>query len=84
MDENVSAIKALADVLQAKGYSVVDAFSNDEVLSKLSSVKPDMIIAKSLALEYPELVKTWRFDKELDSVFFILLNEDKSCESNKS
>ena len=84
VDENVSAIKALADVLQAKGYSVVDAFSNDEVLSKLSSVKPDMIIAKSLALEYPELVKTWRFDKELDSVFFILLNEDKSCESNKS
>jgi signal transduction histidine kinase len=84
VDENVSAIKALADVLQAKGYSVVDAFSNDEVLSKLSSVKPDMIIAKSLALEYPELVKTWRFDKELDSVFFILLNEEKSCESNKS
>jgi hypothetical protein len=83
VDENVSPIKALADVLQAKGYSVVEAFSSDEVLSKTESVKPDMIIAKSLVLEHPDLVKTWRFEKELENVFFILVNEDQSGESNK-
>jgi signal transduction histidine kinase len=80
VDENVSAVKALSDVLQAQGYSVVEAFNSDEVLSKAKSVKPDMIIAKSLVLEHPDLVKTWRFEKELDNVFFILLNEDKSSE----
>jgi CheY-like chemotaxis protein len=80
VDENVSAVKALADVLQAKGYSVVEALSSDEVLSKAKSVKPDMIIAKSLVLEHPDLVKAWRFEKELENVFFILLNEDKSVE----
>ena len=83
VDENVSPVKALADVLQAKGYSVVEAFSSDEVLSKTESVKPDMIIAKSLVLEHPDLVKTWRFEKELENVFFILVNEDQSGESNK-
>jgi CheY-like chemotaxis protein len=77
VDENVSAVKALADVLEAQGYSVVEAFSSDEVLSTLSSVKPDMIIAKSLVLEHPDLVKAWRFEKELDNVFFILVNEEK-------
>lgn len=80
VDENVSAIKALADVLQAKGYSVVEVFSTDEVLSKAKSVKPDMMIAKSLVLEHPDLVKTWRFEKELEDVFFILVNEEKSVE----
>ena len=84
VDENVSAVKSLADVLQAKGYSVVEAFSSDELWSKAKSVKPDMIIAKSLFLEHPDLAKTWRFEKELENVFFILLNEEKSDESNKS
>lgn len=80
VDENGSAVKALADVLQAKGYSVVEVFSTDEVLSKAKSVKPDMMIAKSLVLEHPDLVKTWRFEKELEDVFFILVNEEKSVE----
>jgi CheY-like chemotaxis protein/nitrogen-specific signal transduction histidine kinase len=84
VDENVSAAKALADVLQAKGYSVVEAFTSDEVVSKAKSVKPDMIIAKSLVLEHPDLVKTWRFEKELENVFFILVNDEESSESNKS
>src|SRR5919199_746214 len=84
VDENVSAVKSLADVLQAKGYSVVEAFSSDELWSKAKSVKPDMIIAKSLLLEHPDLAKTWRFEKELENVFFILLNEEKSDDSNKS
>jgi CheY-like chemotaxis protein len=84
VDENVSAAKALADVLQAKGYSVVEAFTSDEVVSKAKSVKPDMIIAKSLVLEHPDLVKTWRFEKELENVFFILVNDEESGESNKS
>jgi signal transduction histidine kinase len=84
VDENVSAVKALSDVLQAQGYSVVEAFNSDEVLSKAKSVKPDMIIAKSLVLEHPDLVKTWRFEKELENVFFILVNDEESSESNKS
>jgi CheY-like chemotaxis protein len=83
VDENVSAVRTLADVLQAKGYSVVEAFNRDELLSKAKSVKPDMIIAKALFWEQPDIVKTLRFEKEMENVFFIL-DEKKSDESNKS
>ena len=84
VDENVSAVKTLADVLQAKGYSVVEAFTSAELLSKAKSVKPDMIIANSLFLEQPDIAKTLRFEKELENVFFILSDEGKSDESNQS
>lgn len=83
VDENVSTVKMLANVLKAKGYSVVEAFNNDEFLPKAQSVKPDMIIARILSLENHDRVKTLRFEKEQENIFFIL-DEEKSDESNKS
>jgi signal transduction histidine kinase len=83
VDENVSTVKMLANVLKAKGYSVVEAFNNDEFLPKTQSVKPDMIIARILSLENHDRVKTLRFEKEQENIFFIL-DEEKSDESNKS
>lgn len=84
VDENVSAVKTLADVLQTKGYSVVEVFNSDELLSKAKSVQPDMIIAKNPFLEQHDIAKTLRFEKELENVFFIVLDENKSDEPNKS
>ena len=84
VDENVSAVKTLADVLQTKGYSVVEVLNSDELLSKAKSVKPDMIIAKNPFLEQHDIAKTLRFEKELENVFFIVLDENKSDEPNKS
>ena len=83
VDENLSTVKTLANVLKAKGYSVVDAFNSDEFLPKAQSVKPDIIIAKIMSLENSDKVKALRFEKEQKNVFFIL-DEEKSDEPNKS
>lgn len=84
VDENVSAVKTLADVLYAKGYNVVEALNSDEFLSKTKLFKPDMIIAKALFLNQPDIIKALQFKNNLENVFFILSNEDKSDDTNKS
>jgi len=43
-----------------------------------------MIIAKNPFLEQHDIAKTLRFEKELENVFFIVLDENKSDEPNKS
>ncbi|HEY9710060.1 MAG TPA: hypothetical protein V6D48_17770, partial [Oculatellaceae cyanobacterium] len=84
LDENVSAVKMLSDVLYAKGYSVVDALNTDELFTKIKSLNPDMIIGKNLFLNQPDLIKGLQFKNNLEDVFFILSNEDKLNDENKS
>ena len=84
VDENVSAVKTLADVLYAKGYNVVEALNTDEFLSKTQSLQPDMIIAKALFLNQPEIVKALQFKNNLEDIFFILSNENKLVNENQS
>lgn len=75
VDEDVSAVKLLADVLEAKGYIVTEASSGPECIEKARAVKPDMIIVDSLFSERHEIAKTLRFEKGLENVFFLLLAE---------
>ncbi|HBL59473.1 MAG TPA: hypothetical protein DDZ80_13435 [Cyanobacteria bacterium UBA8803] len=77
VDENVSAVKTLADVLKAKGYSVVEAFNGEDFQKKAIAVKPDMIIANAIFSQEPNLVQTLRFEKGLENVFFLLLADEK-------
>ena len=84
VDENISAVKMLSDVLCAKGYSVVDALNTDELLTKIKSLNPDMIIGKNIFLDRPDIVKGLQFKNNLEDVFFILSNEDKLDDKNKS
>ncbi|HAG81972.1 MAG TPA: hypothetical protein DD379_12700 [Cyanobacteria bacterium UBA11162] len=78
VDENVSAVKTLADVLKAKGYSVVEAFNGEEFKAKAISVKPDMIIANAGFSERHNIVKTLRFERGLENVLFFLLADEKN------
>ncbi|MCT7993687.1 AAA family ATPase [Laspinema olomoucense] len=77
VDEDVSAVKLLADVLEAKGYIVTEASSGPECLEKARAVKPDMIIVDSLFSDRHDIVKTLRFEKGLENVFFLLLAENQ-------
>ncbi|HEY9607163.1 MAG TPA: response regulator, partial [Allocoleopsis sp.] len=78
VDENVSAVKTLADVLKAKGYSVVEAFNGRDVWEKALSAKPDMIIANAEFSERHNIIKTLRFEKGLENIFFLLLADRKT------
>ncbi len=72
VDENASNLKTLSEVLQAKGYSVVEASTGPECIEKALALKPDMIIVDSVFLEQHNLVKTLRFEKGMENVFFVL------------
>jgi PAS domain S-box-containing protein len=76
VDQDVSAIKTLTEVLEAKGYSVVEALSGSECIQKALSEKPDMIIVDSVLSQQHNLVKTLRFEKGLENVLFVLLAGD--------
>lgn len=82
VDENVSAVKSLADVLRAKGYNVAEAFNGKEFIEKALAVKPDMIIANAEFSEKHNIVKTLRFEKGLENIFFLLLADEKTASDN--
>jgi signal transduction histidine kinase/CheY-like chemotaxis protein len=78
VDENVSTVKTLAEVLEAKGYSVVGAYNGAECIEKAIKEKPDMIIVDALISDHHDITKTLRFEKGLENVYFILLAESKA------
>ncbi|MEW6493995.1 MAG: response regulator, partial [Cyanobacteriota bacterium] len=84
VDEDASTVKILADVLQAQGYSVVEASNGEECIEKAISVKPDMIIVDSILSERHDLAKTLRFEKGLENVLFFLVANGKENDSNQS
>jgi len=75
VDKNASTLKTLSDVLQTQGYNVIEASNPQECIHKALSVKPDMIILDSIFSQEADLVKTLRFEKGLENVFFIMLSD---------
>ncbi|HEX9652367.1 MAG TPA: ATP-binding protein, partial [bacterium] len=71
VDESSSTVKTLVEVLQARGYHVVEA-NGKELIEKAVSVKPDIIILNSLFSEKQEIVKSLRFEKGLENVLFLV------------
>lgn len=77
VDEDLTTVKILSDVLEAKGYSVVEAINVEELREKAMSVQPYMIIAGANLRDKSEIIKNLRFEKGLENVFFILLADSK-------
>jgi DNA-binding response OmpR family regulator len=75
VDKNASTLKTLSDVLQTQGYNVIEASNPQECIHKALSAKPDMIIIDSIFSQEADLVKTLRFEKGLENVFFIMLSD---------
>ncbi|WP_099068084.1 PAS domain S-box protein [Nostoc linckia] len=75
VDKNASTLKTLSDVLQTQGYNVIEASNPQECIHKALSAKPDMIIIDSMFSQEADLVKTLRFEKGLENVFFIMLSD---------
>jgi CheY-like chemotaxis protein len=71
VDEDASTVKSLADVLEARGYSVSEA-NGAELLDKAIALKPDIIIVNSTIPQKPEIVRTLRFEKGLENVVFLV------------
>lgn len=73
VDEDVNAVKTLVEVLEAKGYAVVEATDGPECIQKAVEIKPDLIILDSVLSRQYDIVKTLRFEKGMENLFFVLL-----------
>jgi signal transduction histidine kinase/DNA-binding response OmpR family regulator/ligand-binding sensor domain-containing protein len=71
VDEDTVTVRTLTDVLQAKGYQVVESDGN-EMVEKAIATQPDIIILNSLISDKHEIVKTLRFEKGLENVLFLI------------
>jgi CheY-like chemotaxis protein len=71
VDEDNSTVRSLSEVLQTKGYQVVES-NGKELVEKAISSQPDIIILNSLLNGRQEIVQTLRFEKGLENVVFLL------------
>ena len=72
VDEDVSTAKTLMEVLQARGYHVVES-NGRELVEKAVSEKPDIIILNSVLNGQQDIVKSLRFEKGLENVLFLMV-----------
>jgi signal transduction histidine kinase/CheY-like chemotaxis protein len=70
VDEDVSTIRTLTDVLKTRGYEVVES-NGSELVSRAIVSKPDIIILNSL-LSNDEAVRSLRFEKGMENVLFLI------------
>jgi signal transduction histidine kinase/DNA-binding response OmpR family regulator len=70
VDEDASTIRTLTDVLETRGYHVVES-NGSELVSKAVLSKPDIIILNSL-LSSDEAVRALRFEKGMENVLFLI------------
>jgi signal transduction histidine kinase/DNA-binding response OmpR family regulator len=70
VDEDASTIRSLAEVLEARGYHVVES-NGAELVTNAVSAKPDIIILNSL-LSSSDGVRSLRFEKGLENVLFLI------------
>ena len=71
VDEDSAAIRTLTDVLEAKGYHVVES-DGKELVEKAISSQPDIIILNSVHSDKQEMIQTLRFEKGLENVLFLI------------
>lgn len=70
VDEDTSTVRTISDVLEARGYQVVDS-NGSELLSRAVTSKPDIIILNSL-LSNDDAVRALRFEKGMENVLFLI------------
>jgi len=71
VDENATTARSLAEVMQTRGYQVVES-NGVELIKKAIESKPDIIILNSVLSKDQELIKTLRFEKGLENVLFMM------------
>ena len=71
VDEDSVIVRSLTDVLQAKGYQVLES-DGRELVERAIATQPDIIILNSIISDKHEIVKTLRFEKGLENVLFLI------------
>jgi DNA-binding response OmpR family regulator len=72
VDEDTATVQAIMEALRSQGYNVVGAYNGQDGIDKAVADQPDMVIARSVLSDKHNLVKTLRFEKNMEKVFFLL------------
>lgn len=80
VDSEVSTTKTLTDVLVSKGYTVAEASTGSEGIEKALSIHPDMIILNTAPSEQHNIVKTLRFENDMENVVFIIVQQETQAQ----
>ena len=75
IDMDESTTKALTEVLLSKGYTLAETIAGKEGIERALALQPAMIIVDSSLSSDGDSVKTLRFEHDLDSIFFILMEQ---------
>ena len=71
VDEDAAAVRLLTEVLETKGYNVVES-DGLQLLENAIAAQPDIIILNSIHSGKQDLVQTLRFEKGLENVLFLV------------
>jgi signal transduction histidine kinase/DNA-binding response OmpR family regulator len=71
VDEDESTVRTLADVLKARGYTVLEARGED-LLERAVALQPDIIMLNSVSSARSGAVQMLRFEKGMENVLFLL------------
>lgn len=71
IDEDASTVRTLMDVLNKRGYEVVEA-NGPDLLQKAMAEKPDIIMLNSVLQSQQDKIKALRFQKGMENVLFLL------------
>jgi signal transduction histidine kinase/CheY-like chemotaxis protein/ligand-binding sensor domain-containing protein len=71
VDEDASTVRTLTDVLTTRGYSVIEARS-DDLLERAVASQPDIILLNSVSSARSSAVQMLRFEKGMENVLFLV------------
>jgi len=71
VDENSETVNTLTEVLETKGYTVMES-NEKELVEKAIAQQPDIIIINSAFSNKQNIVKTLRFENGLENVLFFV------------
>ena len=71
VDEDSSTLRTLTEVLETRGYHVVES-NGAELVKRAVSAQPDIIILSSLLSSNQDVVRSLRFEKGLENVLFLI------------
>ncbi|MGI0494058.1 ATP-binding protein [Alkalinema pantanalense CENA528] len=73
VDENEHTVKTLVEVLKTKGFTVVEAINDAELLEKTATTQPDMVIANAQFWHHSTAVQALKLEKGLENILLLLI-----------
>ncbi|TNE84251.1 MAG: response regulator [Deltaproteobacteria bacterium] len=78
VDQNKTMTSEIARLLELRGYQVVGTASETDFIEKAREARPDLIILESILDGHEELLRTIRYEKDLEHVYIVQLVEDRA------